>query len=86
MFEEGSSPEDIAALRGLALSTVVGHLSECVRLGRLSEERILPREHRDGLKRLMESMREEPADALREAERRYGRVSVMAYRRLYGSR
>ena len=86
MFEDGSSPEDIAALRGLALSTVVGHLSECVRLGRLAEERILPQEHRDVIKRLLESIPGKYADALQEAERRCGRVSVMAYRRLYGSR
>lgn len=86
MFEDGSSPEDIAALRGLALSTVVGHLSECVRLGRLAEERILPREHHDAIKRLLESIAGKYADAMQEAERRYGRVSVMAYRRLYGSR
>jgi len=86
MFEDGSSPEDIAALRGLALSTVVGHLCECVRLGRLAEERILPREHRDAIKRLLEAITGKYADALQETERRYGRVSVMAYRRLYGSR
>lgn len=86
MFEDGSSPEDIAALRGLALSTVVGHLCECVRLGRLAEERILPQEHRDAIKRLLEAITGKYADALQETERRYGRVSVMAYRRLYGSR
>ena len=53
---------------------------------RLAEERILPQEHRDVIKRLLESIPGKYADALQEAERRCGRVSVMAYRRLYGSR
>ena len=42
MFKAGKPPAEIAAARGLALSTVEGHLSRFVPTGQVSLEELVP--------------------------------------------
>lgn len=86
MFDDGTSPEDIAALRGLALSTVVGHLAECVALGRLDEARLIDGDTSREIERMLAAATDAAGRdaAMREAERRFGRVKILAFRRLQG--
>ncbi len=86
MFDDGTSPEDIAALRGLALSTVVGHLAECVALGRLDESRLIDGDTCGEIGRMLDAAADADGRtaALHEAERRFGRLKVLVYRKIYG--
>lgn len=58
LFEAGKRIEDIAAERGLTTGTVVGHLAECVAIGRLGIERLVSAE---SLRRLNELTAAGPA-------------------------
>lgn len=86
MFDDGTSPEDIAALRGLALSTVVGHLAECVALGRLDESRLIDGDTCGEIGRMLDAAADADGRtaALHEAERCFGRLKVLVYRKIYG--
>ncbi|MFX9250603.1 helix-turn-helix domain-containing protein, partial [Acinetobacter baumannii] len=44
LFEEGKSPDEIAALRSLTRGTILGHLAKMASVGVLSVERLFSRE------------------------------------------
>ncbi len=45
MFNSGLQPDQIAKERGLAASTIMGHLAQGVKTGKLSADKIIPAEH-----------------------------------------
>ena len=53
MFNEGLTVEQIAAERGLAKSTVFGHLVRYAADGLIDAERLIPKEHMDELRRYL---------------------------------
>lgn len=69
MFRKGTSAEDIAAERGLSLSTVEGHLSRLVKDGKLDVSDVLPQ---DDFRKILGYFRKNPETTLNEAHAFFG--------------
>ena len=69
MFRRGSSPQEIAEERGLAVSTIEGHLARAVATGQLKIDDILADERRAAIEAVFDSM---PDTALSERKAALG--------------
>lgn len=82
LFESGKTLAAIAETRGLALSTICGHLADCVAEGRLERERLVSDSDLEKVKEIMrrgESQQREPKDVRGEAAIATSKIAVSVY-------
>ena len=67
MVEEGLSTDDIISRRGLARSTIEGHLVRLIQSGQLMVDKVLPQDRIDKIERTVEELRGAKLSAIKEA-------------------